>query len=154
LQVVELPQIAVDERAALGVDLDRLEPLQALGVEQLLARDLDQPHGEHAVDAVAHHRPLADQGRAAAGQFAEPAGLLVGLPDLRQEVAAEELGQDVGVDLVGLDLGLGDGFGSHGVGDQHLGHVRPQGVGHGPAVGGGLQGYVVSGPQDLGGKRL
>ena len=36
----------------------------------------------------------------------------------------------------------------------HPGHVRPQDVGHGPAVGGGLQGHVVGGPQDLRGEQF
>jgi len=77
------------------------------------------------VNAVAHHRPLANQGTAAAGQFTKLAGGLVGLPDFRQEVATQELGQDVGVDLVGLHFGLGDGLGGHGIGDQYLRHMRP-----------------------------
>src|ERR1700735_5586859 len=42
-------------------------------------------------------------------QAAELLGGLVGLPDRGQVVAAQELGEDLGVDLVGLDLGLGDG---------------------------------------------
>ena len=106
------------------------------------------------MDAVTHHRPLADQRAAAAGELRKPAGGFVGRPDLGQEVAAQELGQHLGVDLVGLHLGHGDGFGGHGVGDHDLGHVRPQNVGHGPAVGGGFQGHVVAGPQDLGGEEF
>ena len=149
-----MPQVAVDEHPALGIDLHRLQPLQALGLEEPLAVDLDQPHGQHAVDAVPHHRPLADQRAAAAGQLAEPAGGLVGLPDLRQEVATEKLGQHVGIDLIGLDLGLGDGLGGQGIGDHQLGHVRPQDVGHSPAVGRGFEGHVVRGLEDLGGEEF
>lgn len=96
-----------------------------------------------------HGRAMPDQRSAPAGEFAETAGGFVGLPDLGQEVAAEQLGQYVGVDLVGLHLRLGDGLRGHRVGDHHAGHVRPEQVGHGPAVGRGLQGHMVARPEDL-----
>ena len=71
------------------------------------------------------------------------------MPDFRQEVAAEQLGQHVGIHLVGLDLGLGDGLGDQRVGDHHAGHVLLQDAGHGPAVGGRFQGHLIGGPQHV-----
>ncbi len=140
--------VGIDQRLPLLVEFHIVEPLKAGRSEQSLRR-LDKPHGQHAVDAVAHGRAMPDQRSAPAGEFAETAGGFVGLPDLGQEVAAEQLGQYVGVDLVGLHLRLGDGLRGHRVGDHHAGHVRPEQVGHGPAVGRGLQGHMVARPEDL-----
>ena len=63
------------------------------------------------MNAVAELGPLAGQGAAAAAELAQQAGGLVGLPHPRQEVATQELRQHAGVNLVGLDLGLGNGLG-------------------------------------------
>ncbi len=54
--------------------ISTVQPLAALAAKQIFERRLDQPHGQHAVDAVPHHRPLADQSAAAAGQLAQAGG--------------------------------------------------------------------------------
>ena len=35
------------------------------------------------------------------------------------------------------------------IGHHHAGHVLLQDAGHGPAVGGGLQGHLIGGPQHV-----
>jgi hypothetical protein len=67
----------------------------------------------------------------------------VGHPDRRDEVGGEQLGQRPGVDLVGLDLGVGDGFGPQGIGDHDRPRVDAKQVGDGPGVGGGLEHDLV-----------
>jgi len=95
------------------------------------------------MDAIPHGRPLVHQRTAPAGQLPQPPGLLVGHPNTGQEVGPQQLGQHPGVDLVGLDLGLGNGLRLHRIGDDHFGHEWPQDVDHGPGVGAGLQRHMV-----------
>jgi hypothetical protein len=113
-------------------------------VQRTLQGVLEQPPGQQALEVVLGPRPLGHQGGAVSEQAAEPLGAVVGLPDRGQVVATEELGEDLGVDLVGLDLGLGDGVGLERIADDDLGDEGAEDVDDGPGVGGGLQGEVVA----------
>jgi hypothetical protein len=85
-------------------------------------------------------------------QAPELLGGFVGLPDAWQEVAAEQVGQDAGIDLVRFDLGRGDGLGLLWIGDHHFGHAGFEEADDGPGVGGGFQSDAVVGGQELPGE--
>jgi hypothetical protein len=95
------------------------------------------------VDAVLQPGAFTHQPGAAGAERAEALGVGVGVPHGGEILRAEQLRQHLGIHLVGLDLGLGDGAGQERVGDHGLGDEGSQGGGHGPAVGGGFQGELV-----------
>jgi hypothetical protein len=76
-------------------------------------------------------------------------GGLVRLPDSRQVIGRQQLGQDAGVDPVCLDLGVRDGAGPHWVGDDDATGVLLEEPGHGEGVDGGLQGELIVWAQTL-----
>jgi hypothetical protein len=131
--------VAVDEPTPLGIQLELLQPSPAFLAKQIVVGGHDQPLRQHRVHAVLDGHAVADQAGPPAGPAAQLLRGCVGLPHARQKVAAQQLGQHVGIDLVGLDLGLGDGFGLHWIADHDLGHARPQRLDHRPGVGGRLQ---------------
>jgi hypothetical protein len=59
------------------------------------------------------------------------------------------LGQHLGIDLVGLDLGAGDCLGEQRVGHHHLGDVRLQHGHDRPGVGGRFHGHTIVGRETL-----
>ena len=94
---------------------------------------------QDGVDAVALPGLLLHQRAAAGNQMAQLAGCVVGHPDLGNEVRGQELRQNLGVHLVGLDLGARDGPRAQGIGDNHATGVLAQQVGHRPGVDRGLE---------------
>ena len=68
---------------------------------------------------------------------------MIGLPDVGQVIATQQVGQHRCVDLIRLHLGLGNGFRGHGVGNNNSRHMGPEYFGHRPAVGCGFQRHVV-----------
>jgi hypothetical protein len=67
----------------------------------------------------------------------------VGLPDFGEITEPEQVRQYGRVDLVGLDLGLGDGFGGHGIRHGHSRHEWFERPHDSPAVGGGFHDHLV-----------
>ena len=111
-----------------------------------------EPPCQHCVNPVTDRGALADQGRSACGESSVVFNGRCGHPDAGQVVAAQELRQDEGVDLVGLDVGLGDRFGLHRIGDDDLGDPRLDQPDERPGVAGDLDGELVGGKEMLGGK--
>jgi len=109
-----------------------------------------QVAGQDGVDLVLQPGPLTDQVRAAHHDPAKHSRPVIGDPGLRQEVRGQQLGQDAGVDLVGLDLRLGDGPGLARVRHHHPSDQRPQHRGDGVAVRRGLQHDLIVGAQRAG----
>ena len=73
-----------------------------------------------ALDAYAllkHAHPLG-------GLPTSPQGIVIGNPDLREEARGMKLRQDCGVDLVGLDPGIGDRPNQPRIGDRNTLYVR------------------------------
>ena len=64
-------------------------------------------------------RPIGDQRRPPCRQLPERFRGGIWLPDLWQVLAPEQLGQRLGIDFIGLDLRLGDGFGLHGIANSN-----------------------------------
>ena len=62
---------------------------------------------------------------------------------LRQEVEPQQLGQNVGIDLVGLDASVRDRFELGGIRDHHPIHVTAQDLDNRPAVEGGLEHHLI-----------
>ena len=118
-------------------------PGQALGREQPALGQDDQQPGEDAVDAILEPRAVGHQGRPHARQVPQPLGDAVRLPDLGEEVAPQEVRQDLGVDLVGLHLRLGDGPGLQRIADDDRRDEGAQDVGDGPGAGRRLDGQLV-----------
>ena len=95
---------------------------------------------------------LTDKRRSACGESSVIFNGRCGHPNAGQIIAAQELCQDEGVDLVGLDVGLGDRLGFDRVGDDDLGDARPDQPDERPGVTGDLDGEVISGEEVLGGE--
>jgi hypothetical protein len=91
------------------------------------------------VDLVAQPGALLDERPVLGDLAAEGPGREIGNPDRRDEVSGQQLGQGLGVDLVGLDLGTGDRFGPQRIGDRHRPGVGAEQVGDRPGVRGGLE---------------
>jgi hypothetical protein len=124
LQPFDQPQVRSDQQLPLRVERGQQigQPGLAFPAKQALGT-VDQPHGQRAVDPIPQRRALLHERRPAAGQFPHPLRGFVGMPDLRQKIAAQQLGQHVRVDLVGFDFELRDGFGGQRIGHHHSGHV-------------------------------
>lgn len=76
-------------------------------------------------------------------------GLGIRLPDARQVVAAQKLRQDLGVDLVRLDLRLGDRLGPERIPDDEAGDVRPQDGDDRPRIRRGLERNMIGRLENL-----
>ena len=99
------------------------EPLEqppAAGAEEVAARVGDAVGDQDRVDAVLEGGPVPDQVEAEAGALALGPDRRVGQPDLGDEVAASEFGQDPGVDLVRLAGQWRQPFGLERIGDPHV----------------------------------
>src|SRR6266540_2821888 len=125
--LVELAVEVVDHRD--GADhvraprighVQALEQLAAASAEQIRDRTGRAPGHQRRVHALLQPHPLADQVEAPAGALALGADLGVGEPDRRHQADSRELGQDPGVDLVGLAGQRGQALDLLGVGDVDL----------------------------------
>ena len=94
------------------------------------------------MNPVANRGALVHQGRAARGEARLSSTAGVGTQTLEGN-RNEELCKHPGVDLVGFDVGLGDGFGFHWVGDDDLGDVGPDQPDERPGVAGDFDGEAV-----------
>ncbi len=73
---------------------------------------------EDGVDAVLRLGAAIDERQAVAHQMAKLFCIRIRKPDLWEIINPEQLGQFASVDLVGLELGLGDDTGPDGVGEN------------------------------------
>jgi len=112
LDGLQQAQVAVDHLAAVVIEIEVAESFDAAWTEQVGGGLGDEAFGEHGVQAVLDRRAIGDEGGSAAGKSVEALRGGIGFPDARQEVAAQELGEDQGIHLVGFDLGFGNGFGA------------------------------------------
>lgn len=77
-------------------------------------------------------------------ETAKPLGPLVGNPHLRQKAAGMELRQNPGIDLVGLDPGMGDRLHLHRIGDNHPADEGRKHAHHRHGIAGRLDNDLVS----------
>src|SRR4051812_17961223 len=106
---VQLAQQRRDRAARVGRQLLLGQPGPALAPEQVGGRAARHEVAmQDRLHLVLQARALAHQVRAARDLPAPRLRLLVGDPHARQVVAGQQLREDLGVDLVGLGLGLGD----------------------------------------------
>lgn len=138
--VGELAEVAVEGLAARGIEVELGEPAEVGGGEEIAGRGLDEALVEDGVDAVLEAGAVADEVGALGGEVAEGLGGGIGDPDGGEELGAEELDEDLGIDLVGFDAGFGDGAGFEGVGGDNLADEGLEQGGDGPGVGGGFEG--------------
>lgn len=141
--MLDEPQLTVHEQPVFLRQFQLLEPRQPGLDEQNAHRRLDQPLGQQAVDAVLDPGPVIDQVGPVPGQ---PPHVLRGgirFPNHRQLVAAQELRQHDGVQLVRLDLRLGDGPRLERVAHHHTPDVRTEQLDHTPGVGRGFQHHLI-----------
>ena len=134
----------VDRRAlVVGQDLT-CEPGPARPVEQLGVRARrDQMRGQDRMDLVLHPGAVPDDLVAPRHQAAPALGLGIGQPDLGQEAGRMQRRQDTGVDLVGLDVGVGDRLHLQRIGHDHAGHVGAEHAHHRHRVAGRLEHDLV-----------
>jgi hypothetical protein len=103
--------------------------------------------GQHG---VLHGNALLDEQASMGDQLAQGPGLSIGQLHAGQEVGLQKPRQRVGIDLVGLDLGVRDGLHLQGVGHHDpAGVLGDNGVDR-PGVESGLQDDLVAGAQILG----
>ena len=101
------------------------QPAAALDPEQVGGRAArDQVAVQDRLHLVLQPGALADDVRAAGDLAAQRLRVLVGHPHRRQVVRGQQLAEHRGVDLVGLDLRLGDRPGLHRVRHHHPRHPR------------------------------
>src|ERR1700680_3292031 len=110
LERVHETQCAADLLHLIRWQRDWLQPAPSGLAEDVGAGRFDQVAVEDAVDPVAEGGALADPRAAVRDLAAKRPGGLVRHPYLGDEVRSQQLGQNRGVDLVGLDLGLSNGL--------------------------------------------
>jgi hypothetical protein len=110
---------------------------------------------ERRVDPVLQRGPVVDEVESEAGSLALRPDVRGRQPDLRHEVPAGELGQDPGVDLVGLGGERGNAFDLGGVRDRNIPASELERVVDEARAGHGLDrsGHLLTSPQDVGGQR-
>ena len=148
---VELAQQRLGRLAL--IDGQRLlgQPRAALLAEQVGGRAArNEVAVQDRVDAVLQARALADDVGPTVDLASQRVGLVVGQPHARQVVGGQQLGEHLGVDLVGLDLRLGDRPGLRRVGDHHARHPTLQQPRDRVRVAGRLQRHLIGRGQAVG----
>jgi hypothetical protein len=121
-----------------------VEPGPAGPVEQLGVRARrHQVGGQDRMDLVLHPGAMSDDLIAPRHQAAPALGLGIGQPHLGQEAGRVQRRQDAGVDLVGLDVGVGDRLHLQRIGHDDAGHVGAQHAHHRHRIAGGLEYHLV-----------
>ena len=106
---VQLAQQRPDGPALVGGQLLLGQPAPTLDPEHIGGRAARHEVAmQDRLDLVLQPRALAHQMRAPGDLAPARLGVLVGDPHARQVVGGQQLREDLGIDLVGLDLGLGD----------------------------------------------
>jgi hypothetical protein len=143
-QPVEFAQMPVDSRPfVIGDDLLR-QPDPPESAEQLSMRaGRDQMGMQDCVHLVLNPRAVTDDLVASRHEPPQPLGLGVGQPDLRQKVGGPQRGQNSGVDLVGLDVGVSDRLDLQRVGDDHAADIGGQHADHRHRIAGRLDNDLV-----------
>ncbi len=145
-------QVGVDQGSVQRVELDLLEPGQPLVGEKTSLGNGDESARQYRVNPVTNAGTLMDKSRAPGGEGPVVLDGRRRYPDARQVIAAQQVGEDPGIDLVGLDVGLGDRLGFDWVGDHDVGDVGPDQSDERPGVAGDFDGEVVGGAKVLGGE--
>jgi hypothetical protein len=147
---VELTQQRRDRLGLIARQLLLGEPRPALAPEQIRRRAAgNEVAMQDRVDPVLQPRALSDDVRAASDLASQRVSLIVGQPHRRQEARRQQLREHLRVDLVGLDLRLGDRARLGRVRDNHLGHVTLQQPGDRVRVARRLQRDLVTRRQAL-----
>jgi hypothetical protein len=130
-------------RLVIGDDLSG-EPDPAQPPEQLGMRaGRDQMGMQDRVHLVLDPRAVPDYLVAARHQPPQSFGIGVRQPDLRQEVGGPQRRQHPGIDLVGLDVRVGDRLDLQRVGDDHPRHIGRQDMNHRHGIAGRLDDDLV-----------
>jgi hypothetical protein len=108
-QAVEQPKRQVDGLTLVLGQLDRRQPGPAARPERVAPWTGHEVADEDGADPVAEPRPLGDEDGPRGDPPTEGPGRRIRLPDRRQVVRGEELGEGRRVDRVGLHLGVRDG---------------------------------------------
>jgi hypothetical protein len=146
LATVEVQPAQQRRDGRLFVDRQRLarEPCTAAGAEQVAhRRALDHVAVQHCLDLILDPDARAHQLAPARAHTPQHPDALVRQPGTRQEVRGQQLREDARIDLVRLDLRLGDRPGLERVGDHHAGHVWFEHHRDRLGVAGGLQRNLV-----------
>ena len=106
---VKLTQRRVERQALVERKLLSGQPCAALLAEQVRdRRSAFEIAVQHRRDLVLDLRPALDQPAAARDDATDRPRLLVADPHRRDQIGGQEIGQDLGIDLVGLDLRMAD----------------------------------------------
>ena len=145
---LEKSKLGVDLIAAVRVELEFPQPRQAGNGEEGADGQGNQPLVKDGMDTVLDPGTVTDERGPMTGHLAQQPGLRVRDPDLGEVVDTEQLRQHEGIDLVGLDLGLGDGLGAQRIGDDDLADEGLQDLDDGPGIGGRLECQLVLGRKE------
>jgi hypothetical protein len=117
LEVAQHFELLLEEESGGRGEVEFVEEPEAAFAEEVAALgELEVVLGaEEAVDAVADHGALAHEKAALAQDFLSLAGGLGGDVNFADHICVQKPGEDVGIDLVIFDFGLGDDPGLEGV---------------------------------------
>jgi RHS repeat-associated protein len=140
-----LAEQAIERLAASGVERETVEPGEVFSRKQVPGGSLDESLVEDGVDAVLEPCAVAGKAGAFGGLQAKVARVIVWDPDRWQVIEPEQMGQDLGVDLVGFDLCLCDGAGLQRVANSDGVAEGTEDSDHSPRVKSGLHRDLVKG---------
>ena len=143
-EAVEFAQVPRD-RGALVVGEDLMcEPGPAGSIEQLGVRARrDQVCGQDRMGLVLHPGAMSDDLIAPRHQAAPAFGLGIRQPHLRQEPGRVQRCQDTGVDLIGLDVGVGNRLHLQRIGHDDACHMGAEHAHYRHRVAGGFEDHLV-----------
>ncbi len=145
LGVVERSEQAGDGRALVGRQRLQRQPRPALVTEQVGGRaPREEIAVEDRVDLVLQTGPMADDLRPPRDLPTERLGPVIGHPHFRQEPRRVQLDEDRRVDLVRLNLRLGDDACLAGIGDDHPSRVGAQQASDRVGVARRFQNHVIA----------
>jgi hypothetical protein len=158
VEAVDLEQDGAKTKTVERIELDRLAPARTHRVEEGSARDAEQVLElvadeiamEDGVDCVLELGSSIDERAAITEEVTQGVGVGIRKPDRGEVVDAGQLGEDSGVDLVGLDLGLSDLLCRDGVGEDEASRRALKQPSDGNGVGADLESEGVGGEQIVG----
>ncbi|MGY4592776.1 hypothetical protein ACVWXL_000522 [Bradyrhizobium sp. GM22.5] len=149
-QPVKLADVPIDRRALIVRQRLGGQPRPAAAVEKIGMRALrDQVRVQDRMHLVLEPRAMAHDLVAPRHQPTLAFRLRVRRPDLRQVPSRLQTGERAGIDLVGLDVSLGDRLHLQRIGDNHPCHERCQNPRYRHAVAGRLDHHLITGQQGL-----
>lgn len=147
-------QIDIDQASVERIEGQIPKPVEPRFRERSADGNCNHPPRQDGMNPVPDGGPLSDQGCPSRGKGTTVFDGRCGRPDPRQVIAPQQMSQNLGVNLVGLDVGLGDRPGLHRIGDNDFGDMISNEADERPGVAGDFDRQAVSGSKLLAGELL